>query len=98
MPTPIPGAKMVKRTYKHRPCQGSCHPGTADTLEGDCKFRGWLVIVYTVDTELTATHVSASLVAQVVKNLPVIRETHIQSLGQKDPLEKEMATLSSILV
>ena len=67
-------------------------------MEGDCKFRGWLVIVYNVDNELTATHVSASLVAQVVKNLPVIRETHIQSLGQKDPLEKEMATLSSILV
>ena len=66
-------------------------------MEGDCKFRGWLVIVYNVDNELTATHVSASLVAQVVKNLPVIRETHIQSLGQKDPLEKEMATHSIFL-
>ena len=30
--------------------------------------------------------------AQVVKNLPVIHETQIQSLGQEDPLEKEMAT------
>ena len=34
---------------------------------------------------------------QVVKNLPVIQETQIQSLGQEDPLEEEMATLSSIL-
>ena len=33
----------------------------------------------------------------MVKNLPVIQETWVQSLGQKDPLEKEMATHSSIL-
>ena len=33
----------------------------------------------------------------MVKCLPVIRETWVQSLGQKDPLEKEMATYSSIL-
>ena len=36
--------------------------------------------------------------AQVVKNLPAIQETQVQSLGREDPLEKEMATLSSILV
>ena len=39
-----------------------------------------------------------SLVAQTVKNLPAILETCIQSLGQEDPLEKDMATHSSILV
>ena len=39
----------------------------------------------------------ASLVAQTVKNLPAIQETWVQSLGQEDPLEKEMATHSSIL-
>ena len=39
----------------------------------------------------------ASLVAQMVKNLPAIRETWVQSLGWEDPLEKGMATLSSIL-
>ena len=33
----------------------------------------------------------------MVKNLPAIRETWVQSLGQEDPLEKEMATHSSIL-
>ena len=35
--------------------------------------------------------------AQTVKNLPAIQETQIQSLGQKDPLEKGMATHSSIV-
>ena len=35
--------------------------------------------------------------AQVVKNLPAMQETRVQSLGQEDPLEKEMATHSSIL-
>ena len=33
----------------------------------------------------------------MVKNLPAMQETGIQSLGQKDPLEKEMATHSSVL-
>ena len=33
----------------------------------------------------------------MVKNLPVMQETRIQSLGQEDPLEKEMTTHSSIL-
>ena len=39
----------------------------------------------------------ASIVAQMVKNLPEMWETGVQSLGQKDPLEKGMATCSSIL-
>ena len=39
----------------------------------------------------------ASLVAQMVKNLPAMQETQVQSLGQEDPLEKETATHSSIL-
>ena len=33
----------------------------------------------------------------MVKNLPAMQETWVQSLGQEDPLEKEMATHSSIL-
>ena len=40
----------------------------------------------------------ASLVAQmVVKNLPAMQETQVQSLSQEDPLEKGMATHSSVL-
>ena len=35
--------------------------------------------------------------AQTVKNAPAVQETLVQSLGQKDPLEKGMATHSSIL-
>ena len=35
--------------------------------------------------------------AQRLKRLPAMRETWVQSLGQEDPLEKEMATHSSIL-
>ena len=38
----------------------------------------------------------ASLVAQQIKNLPAMQDTQVQSLGQEDPLEKEMVTHSSI--
>ena len=39
----------------------------------------------------------ASLIAQLVKNLPAMQETLIRFLGWEDPQEKEMATHSSIL-
>ena len=39
----------------------------------------------------------ASLVAQMVKNLPTMQETGVRSLDREDPLQKEMATHSSIL-
>ena len=39
----------------------------------------------------------ASLVAQMLKNLPMMQENQVQSLGQEDPLEKGMATYSSVL-
>ena len=38
-----------------------------------------------------------SLVAQMVKHLPAMPDTRVQSLGWENPLEKEMATHSSIL-
>ena len=38
----------------------------------------------------------ASLVMQMVKNLPIMQETWVRSLGREDPLEKGMATNSSI--
>ena len=37
------------------------------------------------------------MVAQMVKRLPAMQDTRVRSLGQEDPLEKEMATHSSIL-
>ena len=42
--------------------------------------------------------VGSPLVVQMVKRLPTMRETRVQSLGQEDLLEKEMATHSTILV
>ena len=42
-------------------------------------------------------HGGTFLVAQMVKCLPAMRETWVQSLGREDPLEKEMATHSSTL-
>ena len=56
---------------------------------------------YSMDTRTqntctqTYTH---SPVTQTVKNLPVMWETQVPSLGQEDPLEKELATHTSILV
>ena len=41
--------------------------------------------------------IKSSLVAQTVKNLPAMQETQVRSLGWEDPLEKGMATYSSIL-
>ena len=46
---------------------------------------------------LKINHVRVSLVAQMVKNLPAMLETWVQSLGWEDPLENGMATHSSIL-
>ena len=50
-------------------------------------------IVYYKKYELEET----SLVAQMVKRLPTMRETWVRSLGWEDPLEKEMAPYSSTL-
>ena len=50
-----------------------------------------------VGFELSLPKKGASLVAQMIKNLPAILETQVQSLGWEDPLEKGMATHSSIL-
>ena len=41
--------------------------------------------------------IRASLIAQLVKNLHAVQETWVRYLGREDPLEKEMATHSSIL-
>ena len=51
--------------------------------------RNWNISVY--------RSLQASLVAQMVKRLPAMREIRVRSLGWEDPLEKEMATHSSTL-
>ena len=47
--------------------------------------------------QLNISYTWASLVAQGLKGLPAMQETWVRSLGREDPLEKEMATHSSIL-
>ena len=47
--------------------------------------------------DASGTVLGASLVAQMVRNLPEMQETQVQSLSQEDPLEEDMATYSSIL-
>ena len=46
---------------------------------------------------ITRLSIRASFIAQLVKNLPAVQEARVRSLGREDPLEKEMATHSSIL-
>ena len=54
-------------------------------------------LIYPREISRSQNRTWASLVAQMVKNLPARQETRVQSLGQEDSVEKEMATLSSIL-
>ena len=65
-----------------------------DRLLNSCaeEFRLHLIL-----ETVTKTFFSASLAAQTVKNLSAMQKTRVQSLHQEDPLEKGMATHSSIL-
>ena len=56
-----------------------------------------MVVIFIARNLDTFRRFGASLVAQLVKNLPAVQETRVRSLGWEDPLEKEMATHSSIL-
>ena len=77
-------------------------------LPGESQGRGSLVGCHlrgrtesdTTEVTLQQQHslLRASLLAQMVKNLPAMWETWLQTLGWEDPLEEGMATLSSILV
>ena len=59
-----------------------------------CMYAPQLLIHSSIFGHLGCFHVltGASLVAQMAKNLPVMQETWVQSLGLEDPLEKGMAT------
>ena len=72
--------------------------------ETSCSLNNYreLLLEYVFDVILHTFRLSllplwASLVAQRLKRLPVMRETWVRSLGREDPLEKQMATHSSIL-
>ena len=56
-----------------------------------------MIVAVMIKTRHSYGRIWTSLVAQMVKCLPAIRETQVQSLGWEDLLEKEMATHSSTL-
>ena len=68
----------------------------ADTIKIQIKMRSSWIRCASNSIWLLSSD-QASLVAQTVKCLPTMQETQVRSLGQEDPLEKEMATHSSIL-
>ena len=71
----------------------SGHTCLVPDLRGNAFSFSRLRIMFAVDL----SYMRASLVAQRLKRLPGKRETFVRSLGQEDPLEKEMATHSSTL-
>ena len=83
--------------------EGNGNPLQCSCLENPRDGGAWLAAVYGVAQSrtrlkrLSSSSSIASLVAQMVKNLPAMQETCVQFLGQEDPLEKGMATHSSIL-
>ena len=70
--------------------ESACNTGDLSSIPGSERSAGE-GIGYTLQYSW------ASLMVQLVKNLPTMRETWVRSLGWKDPLEKEKATHSSIL-
>ena len=98
-PGSIPGLGRSPGEGNGNPLQYSC-------LENPMDGEAWWAIVHGVaksrtrlrDFTSTSTESQgASLVAQLVKNLPAMQETWVQSLGWEDPLEKGKTTQSSIL-
>ena len=70
--------------------ESACNAGDPGLIPGSGRYPG-------EEIGYVLQYSWASLVAQMEKNLPAMQETQVQSLGQEDPLEKEMATQSSIL-
>ena len=71
--------------------ESACNAGDPSSIPGSWRSPG-------EGTGYSLQYSWASLVAQLVKNPPAVQETWVRSLGWEGPLEKEMATLSSILV
>ena len=71
-------------------------PGSEHTSIGH-RLRGAQIEFSSLFFGNSPASLRASLVAQLVRNLPAMQEAWVQSLGREDPLEKRMATYSSIL-
>ena len=70
--------------------ESACNAGDSGSIPGSGRSAG-------EGTGYPPQYAWASLVAHLVKNLPAMRETYVQSLGWENPLEKGKATHSSIL-
>ena len=83
--------------------EGNGNPLQCSCLENPRDGGAWWAAIYGVAQSrtrlkrLSSSSSRASLVAQLVKNMPVTQETWVRSLGWEDPLEKGNATYSSIL-
>ena len=77
-----------------------CHPTYLTYMQStSCEMLGWIKpkLKSHVLGEISIPSDMISLVAQMVKQMPTMWETRVQSLGQEDPLEKDMATHFSTL-
>ena len=74
-----------------------CSLGVFNFLEEISSLSHFTVFLYFFALIIKDQLISASLVAQMVKHLYAMWETHVQSLCGEDPLEEEMATQSSTL-
>ena len=103
------GSDTTERLHFSLSCtgEGNGNPLLCSCLENPRDGGAWWAAVYGVAQSWTwlkwlssssSKHLwGAFLVAQMVKNLPAVQETQVRSLGWEDPLEKGMATYSSIL-
>ena len=78
------GSEELTSTPRPQPVEPLCDLATAFSSESSLLF--------------VTSQERASLVAQLLKNLPAMQETRGRSLGWEDPLERGMATHSSIIV
>ena len=72
-------------------------PFPSPSKAGEPRFNSWVGKIRWRRERLPLQYSWASLVAQLVKNPPVVQETWVRSLGWEDPLEKGKAAHSSIL-
>ena len=81
---------LLSQFYSSAGKESTCNAGDPGLIPGSGRSAG-------VGIGYPLQYSWASLVAQLVKNLPAMRETLVRSLGWEDPLEKGKATHSSIL-
>ena len=93
----IPGLGRSAGEENGNPLQYFCLENSLDRGAWQATIHGVIRIRHHLVTTPSHAYCGASLVSQMVKNLPAMQETLVQSLGQEDPLEQRMDTHSSIL-